>query len=222
MTSKLRTLCLALLAVFAASAVVASAAQAETEFEGGVATAYLTGEQINVGGVHPEHELVLSGGTVTCKSVTFTGTIALPAPAMTLTPKYEGCEVKTNPTTIEVTGCQYVFRGNGNLDLICDPSGHIVIAIFQDQMAHETNEPLCTYTIGAKSGLSGSSYSNTGTGATADVDITSTIQKIPVTKTQGALAICGKVNQEATFTGATTVRAYTTPTHTTQTSFKVN
>ena len=221
MISKLKTLGLACTAVLAVSAVTASAAQAATEFEGGVATAFLTGEQIATVD-HPDHTFTLPSGTVTCKTVAFTGTIALPSPTMTLTPRYEGCDGEGDPATVEVTGCQYLFRGDGSFDIVCEPSGHIVIKIFESAMKHTSNEPLCTYTIGAKNGLTGNTYSNTGAGATADVDITSTIQKVPVTKTQGPLLICGPNNQEGTYTGATTVRAYTSAAHTTQTSFKVN
>ena len=118
MIRKFKALGLALVAVFAMSAIVASAAQALpngtlTTFPAGktvIATAEQTGE----------HEFTLTDhetepgkfANTKCKKATFTGSEGVADGALTIrvTPIYEECTAFGQAATITTTGCHYVIH----------------------------------------------------------------------------------------------------------------
>ncbi len=119
MTRKFKTLGLCLVAVFAMSAVAATAAQAE-KFTSASYAASITGEQI--GALPNEFEVTNAG--VECGTATFSGTLAAASETLTITPNYQNCLVGGSiPATVDMNGCDYLFHATGvktaSVDVVC-------------------------------------------------------------------------------------------------------
>jgi hypothetical protein len=167
MIHKLKALGLALVAVFATSAIVASAASAAqgtlTTFPAGK-TVIATGEQVG------EHEFSLTDHLIdgrptiltTCRKATFTGTagLATGATSVIVHPAYTEC---TGPfggaATITTTGCDYKLAvgestaGGWHVttDVVCTAGSVIKIVT-----------GTCEVTVGAQTGLTTSEVTNSG------------------------------------------------------------
>jgi hypothetical protein len=167
MIRNLKAFGLALVAVFAVNAAVATAAQATagtlTTFPAGKSV-LATGEQV---GEHvftlTDHPAAVGSQTVKCKKAAFTGTasVATGATSVQIHPVYTECTAFDSPATITTTGCDYVFKtgtptadGLGwhvTTDIGC--SGANVIKIVTG---------VCEVTIGSQSGLTTSHVTNSG------------------------------------------------------------
>lgn len=133
MTNKLKVLGLALVAVFAMSAVAASAASANQFMsEGNVETSISASQE-------GEHVFTVDGASVTCEVAEFnsTGPVASPATSVKVAPTYEECTAFTFFTAkIQTEGCYYNLHVGatggieytGSLDLECEEGHEIVIA----------------------------------------------------------------------------------------------
>jgi hypothetical protein len=133
MTCNLKALGLALVAMLAMSAVVASAASAQatptqkfTAMDGTYPEAF---HGTNVAG---QETFTTEAGTLECAS-TFSGSIAEPTQAITVTPVYAGCKwFGFLNATIAIEGCNYKFkltttltsphRYQAHVDVVC-PAG---------------------------------------------------------------------------------------------------
>ncbi len=194
MTHKLKALGLALVAVFAMSAVVASTAQAGV-FEITAGTeATITGEQVNglVTGVEtPKNEVILDTGAFKCTPATFHGVFKTAAPTeLKLSATYGNTTAGTGCTfsgiagpVIHMNGCEYLFTagnttpaGNNNaitvaMHLICPPGKVIDITT-------PIGNPPCTITIGPQTfpesmiTAQNNAIAGTGMDVTATMDIT--------------------------------------------------
>jgi hypothetical protein len=102
MTTKLRAVALAFVAVIAMSAVTASAAQATGTFEAEEYPALLTSEQTE--SFSFESEL----GTIVCKTSTFAGELTGSSSQLALTPTFGSCTLGGTAVTYENEGCQLV------------------------------------------------------------------------------------------------------------------
>jgi len=221
-----KALGLALVAVFALSAVAASSAQAGLKLTAANYPAVLTGRSIKhiAGETEPfVHTFTLSGGVVaTCKNTTYVGTVTAVTESVTIIPKYGECSVRIGPPTLPATvtmeDCDYVFRGGveeaspeidkfekGEIDLVCPEGKKPIIHVYETAMKHVSNESLCTLTLSPFVNKVANTYTNT-TGASDDVDIATTAKEIAVTRTGSIL--CGPVNQTATYTGSTTLTGF--------------
>jgi hypothetical protein len=231
MKAKLKSLGAALVAVLAMSALLASAAHAQTTFTltGDAGTTKLDG--VNSGA----HVFTQSAGrSYTCTSVTSTGAVILPTSTVTVSPVFTGCTSSIGvgtplPVTITMNGCDFLFHLTGtdadgdpdgyvgDTDVLCPESKKIDIHVYKEgTQPSEHSDPtkiLCTYTIGPQtvnSGIGGSSaitYDIT-TGAKSsedDIDITTNATGIVMTKDTGTITNCGSANQTATYTGTSTV-----------------
>jgi hypothetical protein len=227
MTRFLKALGLALVAAFALSAMIASAAQAQAlKVTAASYPAVLTGTVIKHKETETEpfvHTFTTSGGAVlSCKKITFTSTITAATERLTVIPKYEECSAKIGasalPATVTMEDCDYEFHGGvtetdtdkfekGEVDLVC-PKGVAgpVIHIFETAAKHEKNESLCTLTVAPFTNKSGVTYTNTTTPTPDDVDVSATTEGIALTRT-GSL-LCGSANQTATYTGSVTLKAF--------------
>lgn len=190
MTRNLKALGLALVAVFAMSAVVASAASAQDKFTTANGNpAYLHGEQVgpiaeNQFGINHTENLVH------CENATFesTGTVANGAEKAVVHPTYTGCTSPFGEATVDTTGCDYVLTGttethektetggtetDATVNLEC-PGGEGVIKV---------TSAGCTMTMSPASNqnLLGVTYTNEGSGSTADVKVHVTVDKIHLT-----------------------------------------
>lgn len=225
MTRNLKLLGLIAGVVLSMSAVLASAAQAET----GVLTAQqypaiVTGEQ--QGGV------TLDVGqapirTVTCASK-LDGTLANgPVDPVTLQPTYNNCISEpggATPVTITMNGCDYAigFSRPGTTGQLpttglmhawinCPAGQQIEIHVYENAFLHAANVSTCTYDIGPQGPVPAGIYHNTFGGIT-DVDATVNA-KFTARATLGVGGpICGG-NPETqhlpiTLTGNYTLRAF--------------
>lgn len=216
MIRTLKTLGLALVAIAVMSAVVASAASAESQ---------LTGKATKVTATDKSARFTLaSGNYVTCHATytvgnidsTVTGepgvhkTLVLPASKLTITPHYKECHALTKenkelgPVTVTMNGCDFDLTiGNtietgkygGEVEITCPkgpPASVIEIHVYQPGTNHGTN--ICTTTIGEQGGLSGGTATNTASG----VKLSGTVTKIKYTRHN---ILCGgPVEGEATQT----------------------
>jgi hypothetical protein len=105
MTRQLRVLGLALLAVLATSAVIASAAQAVPQFTASSYPATATGS--NTKG---SESFTTEAGTVQCDSH-FQGSLSAASSTFTVTPTYTNCEAfGFLDATVNMEGCSYIFH----------------------------------------------------------------------------------------------------------------
>jgi hypothetical protein len=165
MIRNLKALGLALVAVFAMSAFVASAASAAqgtlTTFPEGstvIATAEQTGEHEFV---LTDHKIGEGFATTKCKKAAFTGTAGVKTGATSVNahPVYTECIAFGQPATITTTGCDYLlkvgeFAGGAapvTTDLVCAAGSVIKIVT-----------GTCEVTVGAQTGLVKSEATNSG------------------------------------------------------------
>ena len=234
MIRNLKALGLAVMAAFALSAVGATAAQALTA-DVGAGGQTITGTNLKIDPNHEDHTFTLDSGRMfTCNFVTFDGTIENGAKEVIVTPTYEDCfSNKTQPTTVTHNGCNYRFYGgeeeNGNphlfnkvtVDLDCPTGKEIEVHVWSSAANHVTaSTPICTYNVHEFVGKHNNTLENTTTG-THDVDVTTTVEGIAVTRVHGSALVCGSSTQFAVYTGATTLRAYSDTAHTKQVSLTV-
>jgi hypothetical protein len=128
MTRNLRALGLALVAILAMSATVASTASA-AQFTFGVSATTLTGEEVN-----GQTEILFTGTGIKCSEVSYHGHVShTAASAVTITPTYTGCKTSIDSTATytgfgdhgEENTCDYVIDANGTLDLVCDAGAEV-------------------------------------------------------------------------------------------------
>jgi hypothetical protein len=225
MTRNLKLLGLVAGAVLSMSAVLASAAQAET----GILTAQqypaiVTGEQL--GGVTFDVGQAPIR-TVSCVSQ-LDGTLANgPVDPVTLQPTYSNCTSEpggATPVTVTMNGCDYslgvsrpgttgqpAMTGLMTASIICPAGQQIEIHVYQNAFLHMANVSTCTYDIGPQGPVPAGIYHNTFGGIT-DVDATINA-KFTAKSTLGVGgAICGgnpeTTHLPITLTGNYTMRAF--------------
>jgi hypothetical protein len=214
MIRNLKALGSALVAIFAMSAVVASAAQATAgtlTSEG--KSVIVTAEQVG------EHQISftdhLIGGQPfgwKCKKVTFTGTQAVSEGATTLQthPIYQECIVGGLNATITTTGCDYLFHiGTPTLsggwhvttDIVCNAGSVIKIVT-----------ATCEMTIGGQTGLTTSELTNAGgVGTAMDLLLHTSITDIKYTVNKDGIGcpLSGTGSfSKADYVGTTTVKGH--------------
>jgi hypothetical protein len=133
MTRKIRTLCLALVAVFAISAMTAAAAQAGKFMTEENATAKVRGEQSGTS------TFTVDGSEISCKSakVESPSAISFPAESITLHGTYSECTAfGFVEATVNTTGCNYIAKAgekvgegefSGTVELSCEAGKKIII-----------------------------------------------------------------------------------------------
>jgi hypothetical protein len=193
MIRNLKALGLAVVAVLAMSAVVASAAQAEA----GTVTAEkypvtLTGSQVGT------NELVVGNGArrVSCATANAHGTLAAASTSLTLTPSYSTCTSTGGlPVTVTVNGCDYnlaptkVTATTGNV--ICPAGKQLVVDVYATAAKHTENVRACEYQIGEQKGLSAGEYHLEGAGTTREITATLNVTNIVTKNTIGSKLLCG-------------------------------
>ncbi len=223
MTHRLKALGLAVVAVLSMSAVLASAAQAET----GVLTpqvppAIVTGEQLGGGITFDIGAAPLK--TVSCGTSDLDATLFGPMDPVTFTPTYEGCTSLPGfqPVTVTTNGCDYTLGftrpgstndppGTGKLTagIDCPVGQQIEIHIYENAVKHAENVSLCTYDIGPQAPVPAGTY-HARMGPPADIE--ATIEARFTAKSTIPLGGCGGMlpNQHLpiTLTGTYTLRAY--------------
>jgi hypothetical protein len=191
---------LALVAVFAMSAVVASAASANAFMSEGNVTAAITANQIK----GEDHVFSVEGNKVECETAKFatSGEVASPTGEITVHPTYSGCTAFSFVgASVTTTGCDYTLKVgglietgkyNGKLNLTCSGSNKIVISAGP-----------CEATVsGPQEFNSGITYTNAAGGA---VTVGANVSGIKTNKTKDGF-LCpfkGTGETTGTYTGGT-------------------
>jgi hypothetical protein len=165
MAHKLKALGLCLVAVLAMGAVVASAAQAQSQ-----GTLTSTGPVTLRGVNEPEPAInayTAFGTTTKCPNTVYTGHKVAETPhkfipsgatQITITPHYGVCIGPLNvPTTVDMNGCDYVFdiletTGGGDtygvrMTIVCPAGKHITDTFFKNAADHAAFKPFCHHTL---------------------------------------------------------------------------
>ena len=158
MIRNLKTLGLAVMAMFALTAVAASAAQAiefHSEIENTTVTASTEAGSNSV--------FDAAGASISCASATFTGTQATKtSPTVTVTPAYSNCTfLGVLNVPVKTNGCQYTFHANGEADV----TGASCTAITFEATG-------CKVEVKKQTGLKEVTFTNIGAGATREVTVT--------------------------------------------------
>jgi hypothetical protein len=166
MIRNLKFLGLALVAVFAFSAMAASAASAQNGIITSDGPFTLSGVN-RAGSAESENALTAFGQEVNCPNATYTGhkvnvtpheKIANNSSAATITPTYGTCKIGgTIKATVDMNGCDYVFHlgaTTGVTDqykvtatVVCPTGKHIVLTLFTNSTFHANNSSFCHITI---------------------------------------------------------------------------
>jgi hypothetical protein len=167
MTRNLKALGLALVAVFALSAVLASVASAQVGTFTSTGPVTLIGTQT---GEASANQITAFGATVQCPNAKFTTHkynvtphtfIPNDVSTTTVTPHFGVCSAKVGgpsfPATVDMNGCDYGFHIEGTTPGVdtytikatieCPTGKHITITIFASAAKHTSNEPFCHLTV---------------------------------------------------------------------------
>jgi hypothetical protein len=218
MTRNLKTLGIALAAVFAMSAVVASAASAKYHFESdSTPTTYLTSAA-------EDHVFSANGTNVECNEIAFEGSQSgETASSVTIEPLYNDCEAFGLKADVIENGCHYTFTtptttlGTDEFtgaapNVNCGEEGFEITPTF-------IGFSVCTVTIGSQEPGGHVIYHNAGTSGAMDVEVTSDVTGVDFTSTGGA---CGEDGNDGTYKGDATVRGYSNEAHTEATNTTIS
>lgn len=217
MKRNLKMLGLALVAVFALSAVAASAASADL-FHTAKANATITSTALSNQKFQYEEE----GATVECTAVhgdgSLAGTItndavAQTATAVTFAPVYTGCTIPAiSGSSVDVNfhSCDYLFtitpsETKGETHVKCSTPGDAITLTVT-----LSGSSICTFHIGEQTPAGESDYTNGTSGGHKDVTVKPTQTGIHATKTNdnGFGFLCGAASSTTgTYTGEVTVTA---------------
>lgn len=212
MTGTLKTLALALVAMLATRAALASAAMAEGEqFHSESSTTYFTGEN-DTGRATTKGPQTFSvtGNTVSCEMVLFRGeSNAKTVNSLTLQAEYEECGSAFPPSTeFKMNGCDYVFDAStttttGKVHIVC-PEGKKIEVISTG----------CTLEIGTQTPEGGVTYVNeTPAGGKNHITFEIALTGIVATKKAGG-TFCFLISGKGTYSGNVTMRGYANAAHT--------
>jgi hypothetical protein len=222
MTRNLKALALAVGAVLSMSAVLASAAQAET----GVLTA-------------PQYPAIVTGGqelgitfdigpaamtTVSCGTSDLSATLFGPTDPVTFKPIYGGCTAMPGfrPVTITLNNCDYTFgvsrpgttgqgpnTGKLQAGIDCPAGQTIEIHIYENAATHAAGIATCTYDVLPQPAVPAGIYHNAPGNPP---DVRATVQASFTTRnTIGPAGLCGANANEhlpVTLTGIYTLKAF--------------
>jgi hypothetical protein len=212
MIRNLKALGLALVAVFALSAMGASAASAQ---KNGVITSSSNYWLHGADEIETNPKLTAFGGTTACDA-TYTGgklnatnkvtghheALASGASIVTISPHYTNCKGNgVLPETVTMNGCDYVLRIGETIgvdlysvtaDLVCPAGKEVTIDIYLNAESHAVHPlvPDCTIHIPGQVGLGGATLLDETNGK---LTLGGTVKKIKSTRTAGP---CGALSTE--------------------------
>jgi len=215
MMRNLRALSLAIMAVMAMSAVVASAPASADEITSETSPTLMSGNQVGLGDV-----LTTTAGTVKCKEIIYlSGSMATPTTTITVTPTYplkasdgtQNCTGMGFPVEVFTNGCAYQFTisgggvTTGGFDIICLEKKEITM------IATSGPTTKCILHIPPQNISSGVTYSNTGAGTTREISITMNfVNSLSYSHTPGGgVGSCTSGSGKGSYTGAATLGGLT-------------
>ena len=166
MIRKFKALGLALVAVFAFSAIAATGASAAT-FNSEVEPTILTGSNAGEG----NHVFKASGAEVVCTGAEFKGTAAKKAEStLRVHPTYTGCTFLSETATVDTSGCDYVFSATTNA------GGHLPVSIAcTGSSVIKVTTSACTLSFGTQNTTGGVKSTNLGSGSSRDSTVDATV-----------------------------------------------
>jgi hypothetical protein len=212
MTRNLKLLGLAVMALVAMSAMVASGAQA-VQYTAAEYPATIKGEQSTT------HNFVIGGNrTLTCDEATFTGSLSEASSSITINATYgsagTACHVilleNTFDATVNMNSCDFLLTepAAALAHVQCPGTNKIVITVYNGHnVTHSAANEICRYTIATQSPFGSVQMTNnafTPKSVTADVSLLG----VAVTREFGTLAACGAASQTAIYTGGTLLKAF--------------
>ena len=196
MIRKFKALGLALVAVFAFSALAATGASAAT-FHSDVEPTIITGSNAGEG----SHVFKASGAEIQCPIAEFKGTAAKKTEnTIKLHPTYGGCIFLEENAAIDTTGCDYIFHGTTNA------GGHLPVQIScTGTNVIKVTTGACTLSFGNQTATGGVKATNFGSFSSRDMTVDATAT---VTFTKSG-PLCFLISgTTGTYTGGTTVKGY--------------
>jgi hypothetical protein len=232
MKVNLRALGLALIAVFAFGAVMASAVSAEVtdHFTSEVEKTVLTGEQVGTSEDNFYGIKKVSSLALTCKKVTFAGTVTgKSVTEITLVPTYFECTSNLGAATVTNDRCAFILTGttdkfintsgveegkDATVHLECDHNevggklGSIRIQTGGCEFTLASTQPKGTT---VNQNLKGVKYTNEGSGTTRDIKVDVTVDNIHYTTNDAfacTLAGIPTTGTDTFLTGTVTIKGY--------------
>lgn len=190
MIRKVKVLGLALVAVFAMSAMVAQAASATVvnhEFASDATETIIKGtDEPGTNNVFD-----VNGAEVVCATSHFEGTVlGAEVDHVTVHPTYTDCEFFGSPATVTTTGCNYTFDS----DTIDSEHADVFVECTGTGIVIQTDP--CTIVVGEQTTEPGVTYTNIANG---DVTVKATVPDIEAHSWEGPL--CFLLEDEGTITG---------------------
>jgi hypothetical protein len=226
MIRNLKALGLALVAVFAMSAMAASAAQALV-----VDHAQITAESFPVvldGTQNGVQVFNREGRTVTCTTAEFHSEVKSTDSKTTITikPTYSGCHsniplIGVVPATVTLNGCDYLFHltkhtpsgtFTGDPTVVCPVNQEIEVHVYQNHANHTSNTSLCTIKVPAQTPGGTVDLTNKAAGGTTPKNyVEADINVATITSTvTPAGVVCGNAhNATGTLNGNATLKGTT-------------
>ena len=213
MSRNLKTLGLALVAVFALSATMASAASAHV-FKASQYPAHLTGIQEE--GAENYLEITGSEERVECEVATYSGTVEGETEEVTVQPVYEECfapglSPEPGSVPVDTEGCHFTLTGE------TDANGHAIAHVTcEGTSTIKITAPGCTLEIGTQTPEGGAHYTTTTNPETGKEDVTVMATSTGVEySASGSLCFLVAGNgEDGDFHSAITVQGYSDPNHT--------
>jgi hypothetical protein len=204
MIRNLKVMGLALVAMFAMAATMASAASAEESFvhTAEIETGELTAKVMATNNGEGAHTFTAGlNGTISCNTATFTGTSFVTSPQSTIevAPSYTDCTFLSVPAVqVNMTGCTYKFETPSNKE------GSVLVVCPKGQKIH-FEASLCKVEVGPQT-VGNVTYTNLPT-TPASVTVTSKVTGITYTAGVGC-AVPGTFNN-GTYSGSAITTAIT-------------
>lgn len=196
MKHRLRVLGVSCVAVFAMSAVAASAASASF-FNAETYPVTIGGSQVGT------NVFKTSAGSVECAKATFSGKQSAKSETVEITPTYSECKAfGFVSATVTFGTCKYNFHAGtgtgsssvGTVDIVPTGCGPIVI-----------KASICEVTIPAQTGKSSVTYTTVGAGKTREIEISAAVKKIKYTAGAGCPGGAG-TKEDGEYTGKAKVK----------------
>jgi len=178
----MKVLGLMLVAMFAMSALAATAVSAD-ELEAEKYPVSLNG---SLDEPEKPDRFITTVGTVSCKQANYDATISGPTTTVSATPTYSECTAFGFPAVIHHGNCKYLFHINaaaptteGDIDLVCTSGDLTVTAV-------SAGTTKCIVHVPAQSDITGTvKYSKIGAGTTREITVEANLTGIDYTHTEG-------------------------------------
>ncbi|MGC1165193.1 MAG: hypothetical protein WA862_03715 [Solirubrobacterales bacterium] len=155
-----------------------------------------------------ENKLTTTETKSSCTGASFAGELGAASTELGLAAQYSGCNSLGFPATVAMNGCEYVLHVlsgpafAGTADISC-PAGKEIVILVKVQGVTK-----CTTTIGAQGGLSGTTFTNLGTGNTRGVQVGFNLSGIKYHQQAGSGGGACKATgdfSDATYSGSATL-----------------